>query len=286
MVNPISVSDGDEPCEDALHHFVRQRRMRLAPDSRSLGAQPRLPARIGKPVTQEELAEHLGISRQWYARFERGAPAAFSTLILNRLADLLLLSPAERAKLVRLAIPELAPVVSSDSTNVYDALRNVRKTVRRLWNATSETEIVQVACEEARAMLPNFEVIFARRIIVPEETMLARPGATLAARLAEARAEALREFTADQLVKLDDSWKRIPAGALLPFEAYPSDNLQRFCLALQARHIRWRLPVAAHIRGPKGSAIVGGTSTHPHDASDLERVVLSTIAEFASMALQ
>jgi transcriptional regulator with XRE-family HTH domain len=107
-------SEGAEAREEALHRFVRERRLRLAPESRFLGESPRFPTRIGRPVTQEELAEHLGISRQWYARFEGGAPAGFSTQLLSRLCDLLLLSASERAEFVRLAMPDLVYLVRDD----------------------------------------------------------------------------------------------------------------------------------------------------------------------------
>lgn len=107
-------SERAEEREGALHGFVRERRLRLAPESHFLGEHLRLGSRVGKRVTQEELAEHLGISRQWYARFEGGAPAGFSTQLLSRLCDLLLLSSRERAELVRLAIPQLVYLVRED----------------------------------------------------------------------------------------------------------------------------------------------------------------------------
>jgi DNA-binding Xre family transcriptional regulator len=107
-------SEGAEAREEALHRFVRERRLRLAPESPFLGDSPRFPTRIGRLVTQEELAEHLGISRQWYARFEGGAPAGFSRQLLSRLCDLLQLSPSERAEFLRLAMPELIHLVRKD----------------------------------------------------------------------------------------------------------------------------------------------------------------------------
>jgi transcriptional regulator with XRE-family HTH domain len=107
-------SEEAEAREEALHRFVRERRLRLAPESHFLGESPRFPTRIGKRVTQEELADHLGISRQWYARFESGASAGFSTQLLSRLCDLLRLSAAERAEFVWLAMPELVDLVRKD----------------------------------------------------------------------------------------------------------------------------------------------------------------------------
>jgi DNA-binding XRE family transcriptional regulator len=110
-VQAVVESEGTEARKEGLHRFVRERRLRLAPESPVLGGSPRYPTRIGKFVTQEELAEHLGISRQWYARLEGGAPAGFSMQLLSRLCDLLLLSASERAEFVRLAMPELVYLV-------------------------------------------------------------------------------------------------------------------------------------------------------------------------------
>src|ERR1700736_1681082 len=189
--------------EEALHRFVRERRQRLVPESQFLGLVPRLPTRIGKPVTQEEVAEHLGISRQWYSRFEAGALAGFSTELISRLSDLLLLSAPERTELVKLAMPELATVVSPNSTAVYEALRDIRQTVKRLWRATSEVEIVNVAGEEARGLLPHFDLIFARRLVAAEdEAVFPDSAGDSGARLAAARADALRRFTPEQLARL------------------------------------------------------------------------------------
>jgi len=277
---------GDTGREEALHRFVRERRMRLAPESRFLGESQRLPIRVGKPVTQEEIAEHLGISRGWYARFEAGAPAGFSVPLLSRLADMLLLFASERAELMRLAKPELMPIVSRDSTDLYEALGVVRRAVKRLWRATSEGEILHVAGEEARQLLPCFELVFARRVVAPEEAQFPQPGRSLVARLAKTRADGLRRLTPEHFAQLGAFWRCIPAGVLVPIDASPPDILRQIRL-LHAEHgIDLCSPVGAHIRGPSGSAYVGGTSTRPHDVTELERTMLSMIADFASLALQ
>jgi transcriptional regulator with XRE-family HTH domain len=272
---------------EALHRFVRERRLQIAPDSRFLGEHRRLPIRVGKPVSQEELAEHLGISRQWYGRFERGAPAAFSAQLLNGLSDLLLLSASERAELVRLAMPQLATAASPDSTNLYEALLCLRQSVRRIWNATSETEIVMVAAEEARRLLPRFEVIFARHAAIPEdEALLPHPGDNSAERLADARADALSRFTPQQLAETDSFLQRNTTGAILASESYPPDNLRVFRSTLHEHHITWALPTAAFIRLPSGAALVGGASSHPQEATEFESSMLSAVADFASLALR
>jgi transcriptional regulator with XRE-family HTH domain len=276
----------DEGREGALHRFVRERRMRLAPGLEVLGECPRLPNRVGKPITQEELAEYLGISRGWYARFEAGAPAGFSISLLNRLGDLLLLSPSERAELVRLAMPELEPVVQRDSTNLYEALGVVRRTVKRLWSASSEGEVLHVAGEEARHLLPSFELIFARRVVALEEAQFRAPGRNGTARYAEARTYALRRLTRGHFARVGALWQRTPEGVILTSATYPPESRRRYSLALREHGIDWDSVVAAQIRGSSGSALLGGASTRPHEVSELERAMLSTIADFASLALQ
>jgi transcriptional regulator with XRE-family HTH domain len=242
--------------------------------------------RVGKRVTQEELAEHLEISRGWYARFEAGAPAAFSMRLLSRLGDMLLLTAQDRAELMRLAMPELAPVVRRDRTNLYEALGVVRRAVKRLWSATSEVEILHIAGEEARQLLPCFELIFSRPVVAVGEAQFLRDGGNSTARYAEARSYSLRRLTREQLGGLEVLWQRTPAGAVLSCHVYPRETLRRYCLGLREHGFDWDSPVAAHIRGSSGSALLGCASRRPHDVAELERAMLSTIAEFASLALQ
>jgi transcriptional regulator with XRE-family HTH domain len=242
--------------------------------------------RVGKRVTQEEVAEHLEISRGWYARFEAGAPTGFSITLLRRLSDMLLLSAADRAELVRLATPKLASVVAQGSTNLCEALGGVRRAVKRLWRATSEREILYVAGEEARQLLPGFELIFARRVVAPKEAQFPQPGKNSAARLADARAEGLRRLTPEHFARLGAFWQCIPAGALVPIDAYPPDILRLVRRSHDEHGTDLYSPVGAHIRGPSGSAYVGGTSTRPHEVTELEGSMLSMIADFASLALQ
>jgi transcriptional regulator with XRE-family HTH domain len=279
-------SKADEASANALRCFVRERRLRLSPELRILGDRRRLPVRVGKPVTQEELAEHLEISRGWYARFESGASAGFSISLLSRLSNILRLSVAERAELVRLAIPDLASVAQRDSSALYEAFGVIRRAVKRLWRATSEGEILNVAGEEARHLLPCFEVIFARRILSSEEIRFLHPGSKSAARLADARSHALRRLSHSHLAQLEALWQRTDEGAILESDAYPTESVHLYRVALYEHGIDWDRFVVAHIRKLNGSAVVGGASTRPHDVPELERTMLSTIADFASLALQ
>ncbi len=87
---------------------LRMWRLRISKEATALGSQRRLPCRIGRFVTQEELAEAVGVSRGWYKMLESGTGSRTSLRLLSGLADALMLSPSEKAHLYRLAFPELA----------------------------------------------------------------------------------------------------------------------------------------------------------------------------------
>jgi hypothetical protein len=203
---------------------------------------------------------------------------------------MLLLFASERAELMRLGKPQLTPIVSRDSIDLYKALGVVRRAVIRLWRATSEVEILHVAGEEARQLLPSFELIFVRRTTARKEAQFPQLEGSSTARLAEARSYALLQVTAEQLARHGTLWQRTAAAGLLTSESYPQGWNQLYRVALHEHGIDWGndwdSPLAAHIRGSSASAVVGGTSTRPHDVSELERAMLSTIADFASLVLQ
>jgi DNA-binding XRE family transcriptional regulator len=90
-----------------IRSLLRGLRGRVDPDSRTLGQHERLGTRRGRPVSQEELAEVVGVSRCWYAMLERGEPVQPSIAMLSRLAAALSATRDERKTLYALAIPEL-----------------------------------------------------------------------------------------------------------------------------------------------------------------------------------
>lgn len=90
-----------------LKALLRHFRLRIDPLEKALGPQARPPSRPGKPVTQEELAECIGVSRAWYCMLESEKPVRASIFLLDRLASILMLSAGERATLFALALPEL-----------------------------------------------------------------------------------------------------------------------------------------------------------------------------------
>ncbi|HYZ16163.1 MAG TPA: helix-turn-helix transcriptional regulator, partial [Candidatus Acidoferrum sp.] len=74
----------------------------------NLGPHPRLPWRVGKRVTQQEVAEAVGISREWYATLESATTIEASNRpsqrVLERLAEVLMITPQQRATLFEMVV--------------------------------------------------------------------------------------------------------------------------------------------------------------------------------------
>ena len=90
-----------------LRSFLKTLRQRLDPHTAILGEHERISTRRGRRVSQEEIAEAIGVSRGWYVSLESGKPIQCSIACLARLAAALNATPPERAMLFSLAVPEL-----------------------------------------------------------------------------------------------------------------------------------------------------------------------------------
>jgi transcriptional regulator with XRE-family HTH domain len=87
--------------------FLRERRRGIDRNIRFLGDSPRQRTRWGMLVTQEEIAEALGVSRVWYASFESSPRVRVSIKLIDRVATVLMLDEWERVALLGMALPEL-----------------------------------------------------------------------------------------------------------------------------------------------------------------------------------
>lgn len=151
--------------QETLGGLLRRCRLRIKPDTAWLGQTERLKAHVGKPVTQEEVAEVAGISREWYATIEKGRATRVSAITLARIATALMLDPAERTRAFQLALPEWsAGSISRRSSEVLDAFAPIRSAARRLFVATTEAEIFSVAEEVAFEQLRTHAVISGTRL--------------------------------------------------------------------------------------------------------------------------
>jgi transcriptional regulator with XRE-family HTH domain len=125
--------------------FLRQR---VDPDVCNLGPYARLPSRVGNRVTQAELAEAIGVSREWCAVLETAGSTRASTRLLNRIADALMVTPEERARLFSLALPEMGRAqLRLDTVEVLEAFSRLKSFTKALWTATSVEDILTTACE-------------------------------------------------------------------------------------------------------------------------------------------
>ena len=150
--------------------FLKEHRRLISRDATALGPHPRLPVRHGKRVTQEEIAEAIGVSRVWYAMLESGAALQTSPRLLARLVDVLALPDEGREGLFRLGLPDLA------SRNLAAALQDLsssisvlRSVARRVWSATSESEILTAVAEAAAQTFPDSDFAGAFKRVQPGE---------------------------------------------------------------------------------------------------------------------
>lgn len=127
--------------QSELGAFLKTLRQRIEPESRTLGPYERPLTRSGRRVTQEEIAEAVGVSRGWYKLLETGANVRASTQLLERLAQALTLTDDERTTLFTLAVPEMRNMqIRADSRAILEAFSWVRSATRQLWAASSDTD--------------------------------------------------------------------------------------------------------------------------------------------------
>jgi transcriptional regulator with XRE-family HTH domain len=98
----------DEIRRQELSDFLRNRRGRIAPTDVGLPATNR---RRTPGLRREEVAQLAGMSATWYTWLEQKRPIGVSSGVLDNLARVLLLNPAERVQLFQLALRQ--PVLDS-----------------------------------------------------------------------------------------------------------------------------------------------------------------------------
>jgi transcriptional regulator with XRE-family HTH domain len=110
---------------EELAAFLRSRRERVTPAEVGLapGSRRRTPG-----LRREEVAQLAGVGVTWYTWLEQGRPINASVQVLDAIAGVLRLGPAERWHLYRLAelpgipVPASSDTVSSEVVRVLDAL--------------------------------------------------------------------------------------------------------------------------------------------------------------------
>jgi transcriptional regulator with XRE-family HTH domain len=291
-------NDAEPRSELAL--FLRLLRQRIDPDVRDLGPFARHSGRLGKLVTQQELAEAIGVTREWYAALESAAPHRTSTSLIDRLADALMVTAEERARLFRLAVPELGRMhLRDDSIAVVEAFSRLRSLSKRLFVATSIEDVLTTASEQIAEWFDDALLVRStrRRESGPWEGQNVddNQDRSNVAKAIRDKWEVLmtsESFVADDLPtsRLFDTLNyhtQLPtAGDVGGPDLWPLP-LRREVLTAQARHrfgvFAWRYARVRSRTGFTGGLAVAHESGHSYTASDI--AVLGAVAEVASLAL-
>lgn len=133
-----------------LRDFIKHHRLAIDASLLALGPYRRTIARIGRPITQQEVAEAVGVSRVWYATLESGAPIRASTELLVKLSETLMLHDAERELFFNLAVPELRHTANGSIRldSIEQSFFFFQAFIKRIWRTSSSGEAVTVAGEE------------------------------------------------------------------------------------------------------------------------------------------
>jgi transcriptional regulator with XRE-family HTH domain len=121
-------------------------------------ARERLGRGTGARVRQADVAEHVDITVEWYARIERGTVLP-SFDVLSRIATVLELSSQERVEALRFVVPELFVRDTEEAIDVTGRasreLRAYRRFHRRAESASTLHELVDMAVSTVMDGLPN-----------------------------------------------------------------------------------------------------------------------------------
>jgi transcriptional regulator with XRE-family HTH domain len=141
--------DTSSESRNRVASLIRGARTSIDPFVTMLGPIRRLDSRIGRPITQDEVAEASGISRQWYATLEQGAPVNVSLAVLDRIACVLELDGPTRSELFALCFPEVTRVFRTEEA----ASPLVGSIAMRLAAAKSELEAIAITAKALLTLL-------------------------------------------------------------------------------------------------------------------------------------
>lgn len=286
MTNPLESTDDYRPCRFA--RVLRDARSAIPPEAASLGNVLRLPCRVGKAVSQEEVAEAVGISRVWYGRLETGRSVRTSVALLERLANTLMLNDTQRAELFPFAVPEISSrAMEMRHGAVIEACGRIRRAAKRLMSASSVEEAFTIAAEESTPHFSDVGLVgFVHRIA---------PGRWNRPLVADGGMGRQNKLLIDDL-EASLGPEQFDEVGLYPTLLEPGDVGTResraatsIDAAYQAALARYNLQRSAllHVRISGGGVIGGILVKHAseRDYSEMERGVVATLASLTSLAL-
>jgi transcriptional regulator with XRE-family HTH domain len=279
------------PDERTLGTFLRTARIKIPPDTRSLGRVLRHPHRIAKPVTQEEVAESVGVSREWYARIELGKNRRVTPSLLERLAEVLMLDETRRDALFTLGIPELRSATLGAEAASAAQLRSLRTIIKRLWAATSEREITQTVLEFGQTLFRGTDLVMSHHHLGSarwEIPVLLGPD-PVQRRLTDLAEIIMTRCDASEINQWFLHGVVTQPGDTVVF----SDVLNELAVARTIPDLERQVNLAhssvlvSHVRSRKGyeGNVVIGRAGARYDFSSSEVSIFSALADLASLAL-
>jgi transcriptional regulator with XRE-family HTH domain len=258
----------------------------------ALGPHLRLPVRRGKLVTQEEIAEAIGVSRVWYAMLESGAALRASPKLLARLASALSLSDDDREMLFKLARPLSAGAGSlATLKDLSSFIAPLHTTARRVWNATSEFDVLVAIAEGVGELFVDADFVGAFTRVKPGQWDYP---VIIGAGHWEGRLAELRDELYDGLrpAQIDESMLH---GVLTePGQVGTREELHRNLTvkpridsAFRSVGFESATFLKAHVKSREGfgATIFANYIAGGKDFSELERSLLSSLADLGSVAL-
>jgi transcriptional regulator with XRE-family HTH domain len=287
VTDPLQSTDDYRPCRFA--RVLRDARRAIPPEAASLGHVLRLPWRVGKAVSQEEVAEAVGISRVWYNRLEAGRSVRISVALLHRIANTLMLNDTQRAELFPFAPAEISSrAIELRHGSVLEACGRIRRSAKRLWSASSVEEALTIAAEESMTHFSDAALVLSVHRIAPgrwNRPLVADGGMGRQDKLLfEDLAATLGPECFDDV-------------ALYPMLCQPGDIATRESVAAASIGAAYEAAVARqnlqrsallHVRIRSRGGVIGGiTVKHAseRDYSEIELAGVATIASLTSLAL-
>lgn len=269
--------------------FLKFLRQRIDRDVAVLGPFVRRPPRVGKRVTQEEVAEAAKVSREWYGLLECGSAGRPSIGLLERLADVLMVTPTERAELFQLGVSDLGRVqLLGDSIAALDAFSHLRAFTKRLLAATSIDDVLTLTSEQIVDWFDGAALVQISRRREPgiweHRGVDERQEQTTAARLAR---EIKERFPTPELrATLNFQGQLSNAGELGTPDLLPL-WVQREVRKIYSRHrvagLNWCYARVRSRAGAIGGLYIAHKFGYSYTATDL--AVLRAVADLASLAL-
>jgi transcriptional regulator with XRE-family HTH domain len=269
--------------------FLKFLRKRIDPDVRDLGPYARVSARLGKRVTQEELAEAIGVTREWCGMLESAATIRTSTGLLDRLADALMVTPDERARLFYLALPEVRRVhLRDDSLAVLEGFSRLRVFLKRLWAATSVDDVFTTATLQITDWFESAVLVHTTRRsesgLWELPTADDKPDRNIASKVME---EMRNQFPTPGAIDALNLYPRLAnAGDVGTSDLYPPVIRRELLNVYARRRLAGFTFVKARVRSRTG--VIGSFCIWcelGRSYSALDHAVLGAFAELASLAL-